>query len=124
MTDREPRPALSGSAGLTLVELMIVLVIVSIGVLAIAAVQTRASKAVYATGQESRALNVGQTQVELARTAGFGLANSDSGQVQIFRWTSYVDSVAVGLQRVRVTVAWSEMGTPRTLRLNTLLSAR
>lgn len=123
MTEPTRRP-LSGCAGLTLVELMVVLVFVSIGVLAVAAVQTRSGHAVFATGRDTRALSIGQAQIETARGAGFELARADSGRVEIFDWVTRVDSVDVGLNQVRVDVAWNEAGRRRSLQFNTLLSDR
>jgi Tfp pilus assembly protein PilV len=108
----------------TLVELMIVILIFGVGILALAAVQTRSNSVVYATGQDTRALSIGQAQVEVARAAGFAGAQPDSGQVDGFDWRTEILPVSAGLNQVRVTVAWAEGGRSRSLQFNTLLSAR
>jgi Tfp pilus assembly protein PilV len=108
----------------TLVEIMVVLVIFGIGILALAAVQTGSGQAVYATGHDTRALSVGQARIEAAKAAGFNLAAPDSGQTEIFDWRTDILPVSQGLNRVRVTVSWTERGEPRSMELNTLLSFR
>ena len=51
MIDRKDRIVKNESAGFTLVELMIALVVIAIGVMALSGVQTRSSRDVYATGR-------------------------------------------------------------------------
>jgi Tfp pilus assembly protein PilV len=109
---------------MTLVELMVVLVVVAIGVLALSAVQTRSSTDVYATGRSTRALQLAQTRIEIARGAGFALAQSDSGATDGFTWRTLVDSADVGLRRVRVNVAWTEKGRVNAVQLNDLVAQR
>jgi prepilin-type N-terminal cleavage/methylation domain-containing protein len=111
-------------AGVTLVELMIVLVVIAIGVLALSGVQTRSSRDVYATGRRTRALAVAQTQIEVARSLGFTGAVRDSGQADGFNWKTSVDTTGVDLKRLTVTVSWSEKGLADSLQLIDLLSAR
>ena len=120
-----PRPCLGrNSAGVTLVELMIVLVVIAIGVLALSGVQTRSSTDVYATGRRTRALAVAQTQIEVARSLGYTQAVSTAGATDGFTWQTQVDIPSVELKRLRVTVFWSEKGNPDSLQLVDLLSAR
>jgi prepilin-type N-terminal cleavage/methylation domain-containing protein len=124
MTDRR-RWLPADSKGISLIELMVVLVVVAIGVLALSAVQTRSSTDVYATGRETRALQVAQMRMELARNAGFALAVSDSGTADGFAWRTVVDSADVGLRRVRVTVQWTNNKRRlRTIQLNNLMAQR
>ena len=124
MTDRKRRFLPADSAGVSLIELMAVLVIVAVGVLALSAIQTRSSTDVYNTGRHTRALQVAQTRMEVARNAGFGLAQSDSGTADGFQWLTVVDSADVGLRRVRVTVAWTDKRGPDAIQLNNLLAQR
>jgi prepilin-type N-terminal cleavage/methylation domain-containing protein len=114
----------SDSAGVTLVELMIVLVIVAIGIMTLSGVQTRSSSDVYSTGRRTRALAVAQTQIEVARSLGYLGAVPDSGLTDGFNWRTEVDSVDFGLLRARVTVTWAESGTPSSVQLVNLMSAR
>jgi Tfp pilus assembly protein PilV len=108
----------------TLVEVMVVLVLFAIGILAVAAVQTRSQTVVYATGTEMRAMAICQAQLETARAAGFGVAVPDSGTTGNFDWMTQVIPVNPTMDRVRVTVSWAEQGEPRTVMLNTMLSDR
>lgn len=123
MADRRARP-LADEAGMTLVEIMVVLVVVAIGVLALSAVQMRSSKDVYSTGRHTRALLLAQTRMEIARSAGYILAQSDSGSTDGFAWRTVVDSSDVGLRRVNVAVTWTDKGLARAIRLNDLVALR
>ncbi len=120
MTDLRRRE----EAGVTLVELMIVLVIVAIGVLALSAVQTRSSRDVYSTGRHERAMQLAQARMEIARTAGYASAVSDSGTTDGFAWWARVDSANVGLRRVHVTVSWTDHGRSTDAQLYDLLARR
>lgn len=110
--------------GVTLVELMVVLVFVAIGILAMSVVQTRTLTDVHATGRHTRALALAEKQMEAARGLGYTLARSDSGVTGLFAWRCLVDSADVGLKRVTSTVSWAEAGVPRSLRLVNLISTR
>lgn len=114
----------TGSAGVTLVELMIVLVVIAIGILALSGVQTRSSTDVYTTGRRTRALAVAQTQIEVARSMGYTAAVSDSGQTDGFNWKTLVTADDVDLNRVTVQVNWLDKGTPDSVRVMDLLSQR
>lgn len=124
MTDPRREPVVGREAGVTLIELMIVLVIVAVGVLALSGVQTRSSTDVYSTGRNTRALQLAQLRMETTRSAGFTLAASDSGSANGFGWQTAVDSVDVGLRRVRVTVSWKDRGRARSLELDNFVAQR
>ena len=113
-----------GEAGVTLVELMIVLVVIAIGVLALSGIQTRSSTDVYSTGRRTRALALAESQMEVARGLGYDSAVADSGQSNEFAWRTAVDSADVALHRVTVTVNWTENGAARSVQLINLLSQR
>jgi prepilin-type N-terminal cleavage/methylation domain-containing protein len=117
-------PAASLEAGVTLIELMIVLVIISIGILAMSGVQTRSSNDVYTTGRRTRALAVAETQIEVCRGMGYAQAVADSGTTDGFAWSTAVDSVSSGLRRATVTVSWTEGTSPRSIQLRNLMSTR
>lgn len=124
MTEARPTPGPRDEAGISLIELMVVLVIVGVGVLALSAVQTRSSTDVYSSGRQTRALQLAQTRMELARGAGFALATSDSGSSDGFQWQSVVDSAGIGLRRVRVSVRWTDHGRATAIELDNLLAQR
>jgi prepilin-type N-terminal cleavage/methylation domain-containing protein len=111
-------------AGVTLVELMIVLVMIAVGILALSAVQTRSSSDVYNTGRNTRALALAQSQMETVRAAGFTAAISDSGVSDGFNWWTRLTPLSTDLDQIDVTVTWTENGTQQALKLTNLLSDR
>jgi Tfp pilus assembly protein PilV len=116
-----PRPA---EGGFSLVELMVVVVFVAVGILALVGVQTHSFTDVHSSGRHTRALDLAELRMEVARAAGFAGAIRDSGTVDTYNWLTAVDSVDVGLRRVTVTVGWTEANGPRSLRITNLLSTR
>ena len=115
------------SAGVTLIELMIVLVLVSIGILALSGIQTHSTTDVYTTGRRTAAISVAQTQMETKRSMGYAAAVSDTGSTGIYNWTSVVDTVGPainGLNRITVTVNWTVDGVSDSVQLVNLLSDR
>lgn len=123
-TSAPPAPRRSASAGVSIIELMIVLVLVAVGILALSGIQTHSTTDVYATGRRTSALSVAQTQMESKRALGFTQAVSDAGASGIYNWTSVVDSVGPGLSRITVTVKWTVDNAPDSLQLFNLISAR
>ena len=115
---------LKNNQGISLIEVIVVLVIIAIGVLPIAAVQSGSSRDVVKSGQRTRALNIAQNQMEQTRNVGFNMAASDSGMVDSYGWATTVTSEGVGLNRVSVTVTWQEGSAPRSLTLDNFLSSR
>ncbi len=124
MTRTRTRLAGIDEEGFTLVELMIAMIIIGIGILPIAAVQTVSTRAVVATGQDTRALSIAQGQMEAVVGAGYTAAVTDSGVVSGLNWKTIVTTVAPGLRQVDVTVTWTEKGASRTLLLRNLISMR
>lgn len=114
----------TGSEGYSLVELMIVMVIITIGIVALAQVQVRSSHDVDSSGRFSTALAVAQDRLERARALGFDAAVSDSGAQDIYNWTTQVDSAGPDLRSAVVLVSWDEGGEPASVQLQTLLSSR
>jgi prepilin-type N-terminal cleavage/methylation domain-containing protein len=124
VTDARDLPRLPHDRGVTLVELMVVLVLLAVGLLALAGVQTRSSRDVDATGRDTRALSAAENHMEIARAAGYLGAVADSGQTGVFTWNTQVDSVGIGLRRISVRVTWSEKGRARSVQLDNLVAAR
>jgi prepilin-type N-terminal cleavage/methylation domain-containing protein len=112
------------NAGFSLVELMVVLVILAIGLLPLALIQTRAQQDVYESGQYTEALQVAQMQMEATKSLGFGNAATDSGLVDIYSWRATVNNVSFGLDQIVVTVQWNEKGTTRTIQIMDRISFR
>jgi prepilin-type N-terminal cleavage/methylation domain-containing protein len=110
--------------GVTLVELMVVMIVLAIGLLPLAFVQILSQRDVFHSGQRTEALNIAQMQMERAKTLGFQSAVPDSGITGPFSWRTDVQVAGVGLNLVTVTVQWQERGDPRTVTFRNLLSWR
>ena len=112
-------------SGVSMVELMVVLVVLTIGILPIAAVQTRSHRDVFDSGNRTEALNIAHLQMERAKGMGFNNAVTDSGWVNaVYRWDTVVANQGFGLNSVAVTVQWQERGRNQSITINNLLSLR
>ena len=111
--------------GFSLIELMVVLVILTIGLLPLALVQTRASEDVTESGQFSEAVRVAELQMESAKALGFGNVATDSGTVDgFYTWDRQVTNVSLGLDQIVVDVQWNEKGDPRNITVRDMISFR
>jgi len=123
-TNRAPAPESRREAGFSLVELMVALVILTIGLLPLAFVQTRAQQDVFDSGRHTEALAIAQLQMEEAKSLGFGVAVTDTGQVDSYTWIRDVQNVGVGLDQITVNVNWNERGDARSVTLINRISFR
>ncbi len=113
------------SDGFTLVELMVVLVILSVGLLPLAFIQTRASQDVLESSMWTQAVQVAQLQMESARALGFGNVTADSGLVDsAYTWRRQVQNVSFGLDQITIDVTWNEKGQQRNIQVTDLISFR
>jgi len=123
MTSNEHRSIRNG--GFTLIELMVVLVILTIGLLPLALVQTRAQQDVFESGQFSDAVQVAQLQMESAKALGFGNIPVDSGTVDgVYAWDRQVQNVSLGLDQITVNVNWMDKGDAQTVAITDMISFR
>jgi len=123
-TDRNRMRRRTPERGFSLVELMVVLVVLAIGLLPLAFVQTRAQQEVVDSGRSTEALALAQLQMETAKSQGFGVAVSDTGNVGNYQWIQDVQNVSFGLDQVSVTVSWSERGRPMNVAVINRVSMR
>ena len=118
------RLPLPGNGGFTLVEIMMVLMILSVGVLPIAMIQHRARREVTESDHYTRAVTVAQAQLERIKGLGFGNAANEAGVEGAVNWNSTITNVGFGLDRIEVTVVWQEGGDAVTMTFADLVSLR
>lgn len=123
MTERAQNQA-AAEGGFTLIELMVALVIIAVGVMTLSGIQTSSSRDVHMTGRRTNALALAEERIEIARSAGYTGAISDSGTTGPFSWTCYVDVADVELKSVTVSVGWVDKAQNQSLQLMTLLALR
>ncbi len=111
--------------GFSLIELMVVMVVLTVGLLPLAIIQTRAQRDVMETGQMTEALNLAKQQIETAKAMGWNNVAADSGVVDnVYGWNRNVTEVSWGLQQVDVIVTWQESGMQRQVALTDRMSRR
>lgn len=118
-----------GERGFSLVELMVVMVILTIGLLPLAFIQTRAQQNVADSGRFTDALSLAQMQMETAKSLGSGNIAADSGAVDSYTWRRDIVNLVPGpfparLDRVSVSVFWTDRGRQQSLEIVNMVSAR
>lgn len=112
------------SDGFTLVEIMMVLVILTVGILPLAVIQHRARNEVMNSDLRTRGITVAQDQLERMKGMGFGNAVTDTGVVDGVSYMSTVTNVSFGLDRLEVTVSWLDGADHNSLTLADMISMR
>jgi prepilin-type N-terminal cleavage/methylation domain-containing protein len=113
-----------GREGFTLVEIMMVLMILTVGVLPIAVIQHRSRAQVSEADRATQAIQLAQMHLERTKGLGFGNAVDSAGQTGQINWAVTVTNVAFGLDRVQVTTTWQNDGAQETLTISDLMSTR
>lgn len=113
-----------GREGFTLVEILMVMMILSIGVLPIAVIQHRARREVSEADRYTQGIIIASTQLERIKGMGFGAAAADSGDIGHVNWTARINNVAFGLDRIVVTTSWQNDGVTESLTVTDLVSMR
>jgi len=116
--------AAPGRDGFTLTEIMVVLLILAIGIMPLALVQSRARTEVNRSDRMTQAAALAQARLEIMKGAGFGNAQADSGQVGQLQFATQVQNVTFGLDRIQVTVNWFDGRSNQSLVVSDLLSMR
>jgi prepilin-type N-terminal cleavage/methylation domain-containing protein len=114
----------SAREGFTLIEILIVMAVLSIGIIPLALVQSNARRDVSHADRYTQAIILAQSRIEQAKGAGFGNAAPDSGDVGQLRWVTDVQNVSFGMNQVGVTVTWNDGHVDQTLRMVSLVSMR
>jgi len=115
---------LRSSDGFSLIELMVVLLVLVVGLLPLALVQTRSARNVVDSGDYTQAIELAQLQLESARSLGFGNVQPGNGQSGRYTWTSTVENLSFGLDQVTVQVTWRQRGILRVVTVADLMSLR
>ena len=110
--------------GFTLIEILMVLMILTLGVLPIAIIQHKARKEVNESDRYTQGIELAQFHLERAKGQGFGNAVADSGAVGNVRWSLTVTNVAFGLDRIEVTTTWQNDNVEESLTIADLVSTR
>ncbi len=110
--------------GFTLVEILVVLFVLTVGILPLAMIQHRARSEVTESDLFTQGISVAQEQLEKAKGMGFGNAVNDTGAVGNVNYVTTISNVDFGLDRVDVTVTWLEKGQATTLTISDLVSMR
>lgn len=110
--------------GFTLVEILVVLFILSVGVLPLVVIQHRARREVTEADNYTDALLVAQDQLERVKGMGFGNAVTDTGQTGNITWVCQVTNQSFGLDRIELTTSWQAEGEVRTLTIADIVSLR
>jgi prepilin-type N-terminal cleavage/methylation domain-containing protein len=118
------RVSAPGREGFTLVEIMMVLMILTVGVLPIAVIQHRSREQVSEADRATQAIQLAQMHLERTKGLGFGNAVDSAGQTGQINWAVTVTNVAFGLDRVQVTTTWQNDGAQETLTISDLMSTR
>ena len=110
--------------GFSLVEIMMVLMILSVGIIPLAVIQHRARSEVMESDVYTQSMNVAQSQLERIKGLGFGAAAPDSGLVGNIQWNATVNNVAFGLDRITVTTTWTNGKGQQSVTVADLVSMR
>lgn len=110
--------------GFSLVEILMVLMILTVGIIPLAVIQHQARQDVEEADIYTESLNVAQSQLERIKGLGFGIAVPDSGMIGNIQWNARITNVSFGLDRVEVTTTWAGGGGDQTITVADLISMR
>jgi len=110
--------------GFTLVEIMMVMMILTVGILPLAVIQHRARQEVTKSDLQTQGITVAQDQLERMKGLGFGNADTDTGSVGSVQYMTSVTNVSFGLNRLEVTVTWLDGGDQNSITLADMVSMR
>ncbi len=118
------RGPLVGREGFNLIEILMVLMILSVGILPVAVIQHRARREVSEADRYTEAITIASAQLERIKGLGFVTAAADSGAIGHVNWTARINNVSFGLNRIVVTTSWENDGVTETLAVTDLISMR
>ncbi|MBU8869724.1 MAG: prepilin-type N-terminal cleavage/methylation domain-containing protein [Gemmatimonadales bacterium] len=115
---------LPGREGFSLVEILMVLLILSIGILPVVIIQHRSRQEISESDRYTQAITIAQSQMERIKGQGFGTAAPDSGAQGQVNWVCSVTNIGVGLDRIEITARWQGDRGQETLTIADLVSMR
>ncbi len=118
------RGPVTGREGFTLIEILMVLMILSVGILPVAVIQHRARQEVSEADRYTEGMVIAAGQLERIKGLGFGVAAADSGAIGLVNWTARINNVSFGMDRIVVTASWQNGGAVETLAVTDLISMR
>ena len=110
--------------GFSLIEILMVLMILTVGVLPIAIIQHHARGEVSESDRYTQGIELAQFHMERAKGMGFGGAVADSGATGHVQWSLTVTNVTFGMDRLEVTTTWQNDGVEESLTIADLVSMR
>ena len=113
-----------GRQGFSLVEILMVLLVLSVGILPVVIIQHRSRREVSESDRYTQAVTLAQSQMERIKGMGFGVAAPDSGSEGEVDWVCRVVNVGIGLDRIEVTARWQGDRGQEVLTVADLLSIR
>lgn len=128
------RPAVVSKteAGFTLIEVMMAAVVLAIGLLALAAMQTAAIKANYQAKKHTLAVSLAETQLEAYRNMAYDsipsgvITDTDVTSGDVGHFTRVItienDTPVAGVKTITVAVSWND-GKLRTATLKTIIGS-
>lgn len=110
--------------GFSLVEILMVLMVLTVGIIPLAVIQHQARQDVVESDIYTQNLNVAQSQLERIKGLGFGVAAPDSGVIGNVQWVARVNNVSFGLDRIEVTTTWTNGGGNQSITVADMVSLR
>src|SRR5215510_2165195 len=109
--------------GLTLPEVLVAMVVLSLGLLGLAKMQITAIQVNAASGRLTQATALAQDKAEELMALPYTDADLNVGKYSSKRadytitWEVAQDTLAVGIKTINLTVTWSNRGQPKTFLL-------
>ena len=115
---------LPGREGFSLVEILMVMLILSVGILPVVIIQHRSRREISEADRYSQAITLAQSQMERIKGMGFGVAAPDSGTFGQIDWVCNVTNIGVGLDRIEIVTKWQGDQGEETITIADLVSMR
>lgn len=117
------------TAGFTLIEVLVAMVIFSISSLAVTSLMVGSMQHISNNGQRSEAIALAQEALEGLRSAPYDelatgsdldIPSSTDGTTFDVNWRVYTNDPMAGVKRIVVTVTWNHKGATKTYEIETI----